>query len=91
MSLLSIGAWYNKKYELAIFTTAFSTFISWPFAALIGVPIAFDMLFVKKYHMKFFKWSLISAFVILVSICKEKEFIICNVRNYVFIFFRSSW
>lgn len=70
MSLLSIGAWYDKKYELAIFTTALSTFISWPFAALVGVPIAFDMLFVKKNHLKFFKWSIISAVIILIPMIK---------------------
>lgn len=34
--LVSLGAWYQRKYELAIFTTALSTFLSWPFAALIG-------------------------------------------------------
>ncbi|XP_026679660.1 alpha-1,2-mannosyltransferase ALG9 [Diaphorina citri] len=36
MTLLSIGAWFQRKYELAVFTTALSAFLSWPFAALIG-------------------------------------------------------
>jgi alpha-1,2-mannosyltransferase len=68
MCLLSLGAWYQRKYELAIFTTALSTFLSWPFAALIGVPIAVDMLFRRKEIFKFFQWSLISVLVILIIV-----------------------
>ena len=36
MCLLSIGAWLQDQYMLAIFSTALSTFISWPFAAILG-------------------------------------------------------
>ena len=42
--MISHGAWFNQSYALAIFTTALSTFLSWPFAALLGVPIAMDVL-----------------------------------------------
>ena len=42
--MLSHGAWFNQSYALAIFTTAISAFLSWPFAALLGVPIAIDVL-----------------------------------------------
>jgi alpha-1,2-mannosyltransferase len=33
---------------LAILTTALSTFLSWPFAAILGLPIAIDVVFRKK-------------------------------------------
>ena len=46
--MLSHGAWFNQSYALAIFTTALSTFLSWPFAALLGVPIALDVLFRQR-------------------------------------------
>lgn len=42
--MLSHGAWFNQSYALAIFTTAISAFLSWPFAALLGAPIAMDVL-----------------------------------------------
>ena len=42
--MLSHGAWFNQAYALAIFATALSAFLSWPFAALLGVPIAIDVL-----------------------------------------------
>ena len=42
--MLSHGAWFNQAYALAIFATALSAFLSWPFAALLGVPIAIDIL-----------------------------------------------
>lgn len=37
----------------------------WPFAVLLGVPIAFDMLIMKRKLMEFAQWSLISALTIL--------------------------
>ena len=42
--MLSHGAWFRKSYGIAIFTTALSTFLSWPFAALLGLPIALDII-----------------------------------------------
>lgn len=39
--------------------------LGWPFAALLGIPIVFDMLFYKKMYKTFILWSLIAAVVIL--------------------------
>lgn len=64
--MLSHGAWFQQSYALAIFTTALSTFISWPFAALLGFPIAVDILLRKGKYWFFIKWSLISTLTILV-------------------------
>ncbi|KAK7575993.1 hypothetical protein V9T40_012279 [Parthenolecanium corni] len=68
MTFISMTAWFYRKYHLAIFSTALSTFISWPFAALIGFPIACDMLLVQKKWRTFFKWSTISAVIILLPL-----------------------
>ncbi|XP_001599180.2 alpha-1,2-mannosyltransferase ALG9 [Nasonia vitripennis] len=65
-STIAIAAWYGRKYELAIFATAISALLGWPFAALLGVPIAVEMLFRRRYWMNFFKWVIISATVILI-------------------------
>lgn len=68
MTMLSIGAWYHRKYELAVLATALSSILSWPFASLIGVPIAYDMLVRRKELLKFFNWFMISLFVVLVPV-----------------------
>jgi len=65
LTLLSVGAWFNQQYKLAIFFTALSTFLSWPFAALIGLPIAIDIVFLKKRYKMFMNWCVISAVTIL--------------------------
>jgi len=65
LTLLSVGAWFHQQYKLAIFFTALSTFLSWPFAALIGLPIAVDILLMKKKWKLFITWCLISAGTIL--------------------------
>lgn len=64
-STVSIAAWYGRKYEIAIFTTAISALLGWPFAALIGVPIAADLLFRRKEYAKFIQWSILSGIVVL--------------------------
>ncbi|XP_058808274.1 alpha-1,2-mannosyltransferase ALG9 isoform X2 [Phymastichus coffea] len=66
LSTLAIAAWFGRKYELAIFSTAISALIGWPFAALLGLPIAADMLYRKKDWFRFIQWTVISACVILI-------------------------
>ena len=63
--MVSHGAWFHQSYPLAILATALSALLSWPFAALLGGPIALDILFRKRRFAMFFKWSAISAAVIL--------------------------
>lgn len=58
------SAWWTQKYPLAIFFTALGSLLGWPFAALLGVPLVFDMLG-KKMYKDFVIWSGISASVIL--------------------------
>ncbi|KAK7864504.1 hypothetical protein R5R35_003118 [Gryllus longicercus] len=70
MCLVSMGAWFHRKYELAVFTTALSAFLSWPFAALLGVPIAIDMVFYRKEVFKFVQWSCISTAIVLIPMVK---------------------
>ena len=57
---------FQQEYALAIFFTAMSTYLSWPFAAILGVPIAADILFRKQKWTFFIKWSVISTITILI-------------------------
>ena len=82
LTLLAMGAWFLHHYKLAIFFTAFSTFISkihledvsdltdwnvsgWPFAALLGLPIAVDIVIFRRQLRLFLDWSVASALIIL--------------------------
>ncbi|XP_050355089.1 alpha-1,2-mannosyltransferase ALG9 [Nymphalis io] len=61
----ALACWWRKRYTCAVLLTAVTVLLSWPFTALLGVPIAIDMLFFKKQYLEFFKWSLIALIVIL--------------------------
>lgn len=66
LSTIAIAAWYGRQYELAIFATALSALLGWPFAALLGLPIAIEMLLHKQEWSKFIKWVVISGTVVLI-------------------------
>ena len=57
---------FQQTYALAIFATALSTFLSWPFAALLGLPIAADIVLRKKRYVLFIQWCIISVVTILI-------------------------
>lgn len=63
-STVAIAAWYTRRYELAVFTTAISSLLGWPFAALLGIPIAAEMLIRRQEWSRFIKWVVISGLVI---------------------------
>eukprot|EP00095_Tigriopus_kingsejongensis_P002441 maker-scaffold380_size190731-snap-gene-0.37 protein:Tk02441 transcript:maker-scaffold380_size190731-snap-gene-0.37-mRNA-1 annotation:"alpha- -mannosyltransferase alg9" len=66
LNMLAMGAWMHRHHELAIFFTAMSTFLSWPFAAILGLPIALDILFRRGQIALFLRWCLISVVTLLV-------------------------
>ncbi|XP_030374057.1 alpha-1,2-mannosyltransferase ALG9 [Scaptodrosophila lebanonensis] len=57
----ALAAWWRQRYSLAIFLTAISALLGWPFAALIGVPLALEMLLRQRDWRTFAQWTLISA------------------------------
>ncbi|KAL3282796.1 hypothetical protein HHI36_005962 [Cryptolaemus montrouzieri] len=66
MFMGACSAWWGQKYNLAVFFTALGSLLGWPFAALLGVPIAYDMLVRLKLYKDFILWAGISACAILV-------------------------
>lgn len=65
MTLMSMAAWFQRKYEQAILYTALSAFVSWPFAGLLGLPIAIDVVIRRGEVVRFLKWSAISTVAIV--------------------------
>jgi len=65
LTLLAAGAWFRNNEKPAIFATALSAILSWPFTALLGVPIALDLLIFRRRFNTFIVWSAFSALAIL--------------------------
>ncbi|XP_068628851.1 alpha-1,2-mannosyltransferase ALG9 [Battus philenor] len=61
----AMACWWRGRYPFAILLTAATTLLSWPFTAILGLPIAIDMLIIKRQSTDFFKWSVIALIAIL--------------------------
>uniref|UniRef100_A0A8R1XKE2 Mannosyltransferase n=1 Tax=Onchocerca volvulus TaxID=6282 RepID=A0A8R1XKE2_ONCVO len=69
-NLFAIAAYINEEWFLAILFTALSALISWPFAAILGLPIVLEMLIVqpRKLAFTFFNYALISGSAIITAL-----------------------
>ncbi|XP_020605247.1 alpha-1,2-mannosyltransferase ALG9-like [Orbicella faveolata] len=65
MVLLSYGGWFAGNYAVAVLATAAGALIGWPFSAILGVPIAWDILVRQRRIMYFVQLCLISLIVFL--------------------------
>ncbi|XP_056006211.1 alpha-1,2-mannosyltransferase ALG9-like [Ostrea edulis] len=65
MTLLSMGAWFQEHLQVAILSTAASAILGWPFAGILGAPIAGDILLRKKELQFFIKWCLMALVLFL--------------------------
>ncbi|CEF60936.1 Alpha-1,2-mannosyltransferase ALG9 [Strongyloides ratti] len=65
---LTIAAYLREKFFIAIFCTAISALLGWPFAAVLGFPLVIHMVFIynKKYLLKFIIYAGISGLLISV-------------------------
>lgn len=57
----SLAAWWQMRYPLAVVLMAIASLLGWPFAGLLGIPIAIDMLSRQQLRSSFFIWTTISA------------------------------
>lgn len=61
----ALASWWNRQYKASIFFVAIAALLGWPFAGLVGLPIAFDILLRLRKIRLFFTWSFVSAVVCL--------------------------
>ncbi|XP_005091450.1 alpha-1,2-mannosyltransferase ALG9 [Aplysia californica] len=66
LTMVAYGAWLLGYDHFAVLAIAASGIIGWPFAAALGVPIAFDIVFLKQKYAFFIKWCIVSLLVFLV-------------------------
>ncbi|CAH3148408.1 unnamed protein product [Porites evermanni] len=65
MVLLSYGGWFAGNYVVAVLATAAGAIIGWPFSAVLGLPIAWDILIRQRKYMYFVQLCLIALIAIL--------------------------
>lgn len=64
----ALAAWWHQRYPLAIFLVAISTILGWPFAAIVGIPLCYDVLVIQQKYKLFLFWAGISGATILVPV-----------------------
>ncbi|XP_042199845.1 alpha-1,2-mannosyltransferase ALG9 [Callorhinchus milii] len=67
-TLIAMSGWYTETHGLAVLGVAAGAIIGWPFSAALGLPIAFDLLFVKRKTRSFVTWTLVALLLFLVPL-----------------------
>ncbi|KAK6049619.1 plasmid Maintenance Protein [Cooperia oncophora] len=68
MNMYAMAAFLNAKWFYAIFCTAVSALVGWPFAAALGLPIVLEMLVIRPNTKMFLYYAAVSGFVVCGSL-----------------------
>ncbi|XP_065211273.1 alpha-1,2-mannosyltransferase ALG9-like [Planococcus citri] len=68
ITFLIMASWFYKKRALAVFLSFVSVFISWSFSLLVGLPIGYEMVVLKKKRQTFLNYFLLSFLTALVPV-----------------------
>jgi len=66
--MLAFGGWFNQNFAVAIFGIAMGSLFGWPFCAILGVPIACDIVIRRKKIWLFIEWSVGSFAAIMIPL-----------------------
>ena len=66
LNMLSTAFWLKEKWNFAIFFTALSALVGWPFAGVLGLPIFVEMVLIRRgeFIKKFFRAAILSGIAI---------------------------
>uniref|UniRef100_A0AAR2LVZ6 Mannosyltransferase n=1 Tax=Pygocentrus nattereri TaxID=42514 RepID=A0AAR2LVZ6_PYGNA len=67
-TVVAMTGWFLGRPSLAILGVAAGAIVGWPFSALLGIPIAFDLLLLKKKWKSFITWTLVALVLFLVPV-----------------------
>ncbi|XP_075047014.1 alpha-1,2-mannosyltransferase ALG9 isoform X1 [Mixophyes fleayi] len=67
-TVIAMTGWYMEKVSVAVLGVAAGAIWGWPFSAVLGIPIAFDLLFLKQKWKSFINWSLVALILFLVPL-----------------------
>ncbi|BFZ06579.1 hypothetical protein BsWGS_09618 [Bradybaena similaris] len=66
LTMVAYGAWLMGDAHVGIMAIGASAILGWPFAAALGLPIAFDVLVQQRKVIFFLKWCTIAAITFMV-------------------------
>uniref|UniRef100_A0A7M4E8A7 Mannosyltransferase n=1 Tax=Crocodylus porosus TaxID=8502 RepID=A0A7M4E8A7_CROPO len=67
-TVIAMTGWYMDKTSIAVLGVAAGAIMGWPFSAALGLPIAFDLLIMKRRWKSFLNWCLVSLILFLVPL-----------------------
>ncbi|XP_066515084.1 alpha-1,2-mannosyltransferase ALG9-like isoform X2 [Hoplias malabaricus] len=67
-TVVAMTGWFQGRPSLAVLGIAAGAIVGWPFSALLGIPIAFDLLVLKKKWKSFITWTLVALALFLVPV-----------------------
>ncbi|XP_012987966.1 alpha-1,2-mannosyltransferase ALG9 isoform X1 [Esox lucius] len=67
-TMVAMTGWFQDTPSLAVMGVAAGSIIGWPFSTLIGLPIAFDLLVLKRTWKSFVTWATTSLLLFLVPL-----------------------
>uniref|UniRef100_A0A8C4EK83 Mannosyltransferase n=1 Tax=Dicentrarchus labrax TaxID=13489 RepID=A0A8C4EK83_DICLA len=73
-TLVAMTGWFQDSTPLAITGVAAGAIVGWPFSVLIGLPIAFDLLILKRQWKSFITWSAVALLLLLVPLVAVDSF-----------------
>ncbi|XP_056267647.1 alpha-1,2-mannosyltransferase ALG9 isoform X2 [Pseudoliparis swirei] len=67
-TLVAMTGWFQDSTPLAVLGVAAGAIVGWPFSALVGIPIAFDLLVLKRQWKSFVAWLAVALLLLLVPL-----------------------
>ncbi|XP_073458526.1 alpha-1,2-mannosyltransferase ALG9 isoform X1 [Aquarana catesbeiana] len=67
-TVIAMTGWYMEKISVAVLGVAAGAIWGWPFSAVLGFPIAFDLLFMKQKWKSFINWCVVALIIFLVPL-----------------------
>ncbi|MGH0144147.1 UNVERIFIED_CONTAM: hypothetical protein FKN15_002112 [Acipenser sinensis] len=64
-TLIAMTGWFNDNTSVSVLAVAAGAIVGWPFSAALGLPIAFDLLLLKRRWKSFLTWALIALLLFL--------------------------
>ncbi|CAF4441004.1 unnamed protein product [Rotaria sp. Silwood2] len=66
--LFAYTCWFSNALSLSVFFIAFGSLCGWIYVAVLGIPIAIDIVFRRQRYIDFIKWSIISGLITLIPL-----------------------
>ncbi|XP_048683444.2 alpha-1,2-mannosyltransferase ALG9 isoform X4 [Caretta caretta] len=67
-TVVAMTGWYMDKTSIAVLGVAAGAIVGWPFSAALGIPIAIDLLIIKRRWKSFLNWCLVALILFLVPL-----------------------